>query len=299
MLKFEYTTIEDREWLQPILSQCGFMGSEHAFGTLFLWNGAYHSKVCRQDGYLYLCSGEHEKSYNFPLPDGPEQEGGLKRALETLLEDAKEKNCRFQMWGMTQKEIARMEEVMPDTFEFSLDRDGSDYIYSCEELINLAGRKFHGKRNHLSQFNRSYQFTYKNTSVENLDDCRTVAREWCKENGCSPENGRNHEICALERAFNNYEALHLAGGLIYIEDKPVAFTLGEEINCKEFLLHFEKALPGYNGLYAAINHEFAAENLGKYEYVNREEDMGIEGLRKAKLSYNPVILLQKYRAVLK
>ena len=104
---------------------------------------------------------------------------------------------------------------------------------------------------------------------------------------------------ALRKAFANFEELKLSGGLIRIEGKPVAYTIGEEINPQVFLLHFEKALAGYDGLYAAINNEFARRNLSGYQYINREEDLGLEGLRKAKLSYHPAIILEKYRAVLK
>ena len=299
MLKFEYPTIEDRAWLQPILSKTGFMGSETAFGTLFIWSGAYHSRVCRKDGYVLLSSGEHSHTYNFPIPEDAGAQHDLADALRLLMQDAEGNGHRFQMWGMTQREIALMEEVLPDTFEYSLDRDGSDYIYNTGDLIDLPGRKFHGKRNHVARFHRDYQSSYEDVTPENLDDCRQIAREWCELNGCDSENGLDKEFCAQKRAFDHFEALHLSGGLIRIDGKPVAFTVGEEINPEVFLLHFEKALPGYNGLYAAINQEFAAHRLSGYRYVNREEDVGIEGLRKAKLSYNPTILLQKYRAVLK
>lgn len=295
MLDFKYPTLEDRKWIQPILSAAGYMGSENAFGTLFIWSDTYHSKVCRYNDSILLCSGEHSHTYNFPI--GKEN---LADTLSVLIENSREKNMKFKMWGMTQAEIALMEEVMPNTFEYEFDRNGSDYLYSTEDLIQLAGRKYHGKRNHLAKFKRTYSYTYEDVTMQNLSDCIQVAKEWCIANGgCNSENGLDREGCALRRAFENYEALCLSGGLIRIDGKPVAFTIGEEINPKVFLLHFEKALDGYDGLYAAINHEFAERHLAGYEYVNREEDMGMEGLRKAKLSYYPAFLLQKYSAVLK
>lgn len=295
MLDFKYPVIEDRKWIQPILSCAGYMGSENAFGTLFIWGSTYHSKICNYKDTVFLCSGRHTFTYNFPIGHDD-----LTDALSVLIADSKERNVPFRMWGMTQKEIALMEQAMPNTFEYCLDRDGSDYIYNTQDLIELAGRKFHGKRNHLAKFNRTYSFTYEDITPQNLPDCVEVAREWCRANGgCGSESGLSGESCAMRRAFENYDQLHLSGGLIRIDGKPVAFTVGEEINPSVFLLHFEKALNGYDGLYAAINHEFAEHHLGGYQYVNREEDMGIEGLRRAKLSYNPTILLQKYSAVLK
>ena len=295
MFHFEFPTIDDRKWMQPILSQSENMGSEASFGTLFLWRDTYFSKVCRFEDFMLLCSGGHFHNYNLPI-------GGEKpyEAMEAIIEDAHEKGVPFKMWGITQDGVAELEELFPGRFEFQLDRNGSDYLYNTGDLINLPGRRFHGKRNHLAQFTRDYKWSYEDVTQDNLEDCRTIAREWCEANGgCDSENGADDESCALHKAFQYFDELQLAGGLIRIDGKPVAFTMGEEINEHTYLLHFEKALEGYNGLYAAINHEFALRHLEKYQYVNREEDMGLEGLRKAKLSYHPALLLQKYLVTLK
>jgi uncharacterized protein len=295
MFHFEYPTIDDRKWMRPILSQSGNTGSEAAFGTLFLWSDTYFSKVCRFEDFMLLCSGGDFHTYNLPI-------GGEKpyEAMEAIIEDAHEKKIPFKMWGITQDGVAELQELFPGRFEFELDRNGSDYVYETSDLINLPGRRFHGKRNHLAQFERDYQWSYEDITKDNLEDCKIVARKWCEANGgCSKENGGSKEACALLKAFKYFKELELAGGLIRIDGEPVAFTIGEEINSQAYLLHFEKALDGYNGLYAAINHEFAARHLTGYQYVNREEDLGLEGLRRAKLSYHPAFLLQKYIVTLK
>lgn len=295
MLQFEYPTIEDRAWMQPILSQSGNMGSESAFGTLFLWKDTYHSKFCRYEDHILLCSGAHFHTYNLPV-------GGKKpyESVERLITDAHDRGIPFKMWGVSKEGVAKLEEYYPGRFIFELDCGGSDYLYRSADLIALAGRKYHGKRNHLAQFNRDYNWTYEDIGAENMEDCRQVAEQWCRANGgCGQGTDGQNEGCALRRAFANFEALHLAGGLIRIDGKPVAFTVGEEINAKTYLLHFEKALEGYNGLYAAINHEYAAHRLAGYEYINREEDLNIEGLRKAKQSYHPAFLVEKYLVRLK
>lgn len=293
MLNFKYPEIADREWLYPILSSSGRLGSENAFGTLYLWKEIYHSKVCKENGMLFMCSGADQCSYSFPVTEN------LKEALEILLKDSEEKGIPFKMWGLTLEEVNMVEQVMPNTFVFTEDRDSADYIYTSDSLINLPGRKFHSKRNHLSQFSRLYDFAYEDITKDNLQKCEEIAREWCKQNGNCGENGLDGEFCALRKAWENFDALSLSGGIISIEGKPVAFTIGEEISSREYILHFEKALSGYSGLYAKINNEFAKRHLEKYEYVNREEDMGMEGLRKAKLSYNPEIILLRHVAVLK
>ncbi len=295
MFQFEFPTIEDRKWMQPILSQSGNMGSESAFGTLFLWSDTYFSKVCRFEDFMLLCSGGHFHTYNLPV-------GGEKpyEAIDAIIEDAHERGIPFKMWGITQDGIAELQELFPDRFNYELDRNGSDYIYETSDLINLPGRRFHGKRNHLAQFDRAYDWSYEDITAENREDCLAVAKQWCEANGgCDGETGSQKEGCAIRKAFQNFDELHLQGGLIRIDGKPVAFTVGEEINPQTYLLHFEKALDGYNGLYAAINHEFAARHLSGYQYVNREEDLGLEGLRKAKLSYHPAFLIQKYIVTLK
>ena len=213
------------------------------------------------------------------------------------MEDARERGIPFRMWGVTQETLEEFESLFPGKFDYIPLRDDFDYIYRSEDLISLAGRKLHGKRNHLAQFNRSYQWTYEDVTRDNFRDCLEVAHAWCLKNGSCGEDGRSEENCAVASSLHNFEALHMKGGLIRIDGKPVAFSIGEEVNPRCFVVHFEKALDGYNGLYPAINREFAARALSGYEYINREEDMGIEGLRKAKLSYYPAILLEKYMAV--
>lgn len=296
MFQFEFPTIEDRKWMRPYLSQSGNMGSESAFGTLFLWSESYYSKVSRYKDHLLLCSGGPFHSYNLPLGGEDPYE-----AVEALISDAREREFPFKMWGVTKQGVEELEKRYPGRFVFQLDRDGSDYIYNAEDLIRLSGRKFHGKRNHLAQFDREYNWSYEDITHENMDDCREVARRWCEANGgCDKmEEGAGNERCALRKAFKYYDELELGGGLIRIDGKAVAFTIGEEINPSTYLLHFEKALDGYNGLYAAINHEYASRHLTGYRYINREEDMGLEGLRRAKLSYHPALLLEKYLVTLR
>ena len=295
MINFGFPELPDREWLAPELSASGKLGSEWAFGTLFIWKNTYYSKVCRVQGGTLFCFGGPLHTYNMPLCD----KSRLAEMMERMIADAAEKENPFQLWGATEEQTAELERMFPGRFRFETDRNGADYIYRSEDLIHLSGRKFHGKRNHIAQFERKYDWSYEDISHENREDCRSVAKQWCAaHDGCKDKNGFASEPCAIDRALNNFDELHLAGGLIRVEGKPVAFTIGEEINSKIYLLHFEKALDDYDGLYAVINHEYAARHLEGYDLINREEDMGIEGLRKAKLSYHPAILLNKYRVTL-
>lgn len=295
MLNFDFPEISDREWLSPQLSASGKLGSEWAFGTLFIWKNTYYSKICRFEDCTLFCFSGPLHTYNMPLCD----KNRLPEIMELLISDAAEKGHRFQLWGATKEQAEELERLFPGRFHFEADRNGADYIYKADDLIHLSGRKYHGKRNHISQFERKYDWSYEDLTHDNLEDCRAVAKEWCvTHGGCQDKDGFASEPCAIDRALKWFDELHLAGGLIRVEGNPVAFTIGEEINPKTYLLHFEKALDGYDGLYAVINHEYASRHLEQYELINREEDMGIEGLRKAKLSYRPAILLERYRVTL-
>ena len=292
LLDFRYPDLNDREWVQPILTACGGLGSECAFGTMYIWRWTYRRRICRYRDFLL--SGFGQELHSYVVPEGI---GDRREAVEVLMEDARERGIPFRMWGVTQETLEEFEILFPGKFDYLPLRDDFDYIYRSEDLISLAGRKLHGKRNHLAQFNRSYQWTYEDVTHDNFRDCLEVAHAWCLKNGSCGEDGRSDENCAVACALHNFDALRMKGGLIRIDGKPVAFSIGEEVNPRCFVIHFEKALDGFNGLYPAINREFAAHALSGYEYINREEDMGIEGLRKAKLSYYPAILLEKYMAV--
>lgn len=294
MLEFHYPEIKDRVWVQPILASSGGMGSEYAFGTMYIWRWTYHRQICRWNDFVLSSLGKDQHSYAVPVGNGSRKE-----AVEALLADAKERGIPFRMWGVTQEEIEEFESLFPGRFLFLPARNDADYIYRSSDLITLAGRKYHGKRNHLARFTRTYQWSYEEIGRARFPACMEIAQEWCRKSGSCGEDGRSEENCAVAVALHHFEELHMIGGLISVDGKPVAFSLGEEINPQCFVVHFEKALDGYDGLYPAINHEFASHALAGYEYINREEDMGIEGLRKAKLSYYPAVLLEKYVAVLR
>ncbi|MDP3488445.1 MAG: phosphatidylglycerol lysyltransferase domain-containing protein [Bacillota bacterium] len=294
MLEFRHLELEDRAWLQPLLAKTNNMGSENAFGTLIIWRGDYRVYVAKRQDEVFLSFGNEPHTYCFPIAYH-----NLKDALSLMIADADKKGFGLRMWGMTQEQTTLIEQAMPGAFAFTLDRPGSDYMYSAEDLVSLKGRKFEKKRNHLAKFKRTYSYTYEDITISNIAECVAISEHWRDANAAQLGESVHKEYCAVRRAVDNYEQLGLLGGLIRIEGKPVAFTIGEEINPAVFLVHFEKALDEYDGLYAAINQEFAAHHLATYQYVNREEDMGVEGLRKSKLSYHPVLLLEKYRAVLK
>lgn len=294
MLSFKRPSLEDAEWAKKVLRSNGPAPSEKGFGTLYLWSDTYDTQISRYGNSLIIRYSD-EETYAYDVPVG---DGDLHDMIDATIADAKQNGKKYRLWGITKEEKPLIEAAEPGKFFYYPERDHFDYVYRTEDLAELKGRKYHGKRNHLSRFRRAYpSYTFEMIDADNIEDCFSVAKQWCKENGCGEE--LRMEKCAIAKALQEFDVLDLEGGLIRIDEKPVAFTIGEALNPETIDLHFEKALEGYEGLYAAINQEFASRLLGKYAYINREEDLGMEGLRKAKLSYYPAVLLEKYAAVLK
>ncbi len=294
MLEFLKPTLKDKQWAKPIFLSSGYMSSDNAFGTAFIWKDAYDLKICRHKDFLLRMYGDGNITYGFPLG-----KGNFKDIINMLIDDAKERDEELSFVGLTKPMVSLLYEIMPEAFIFKSTRDTADYIYESSDLINLKGKKYHKKRNHISKFNTTYKFEYSDINKENIDDCRIILKQWYNESDYKNNESLLNEKAALELALDNFKELEFLGGIIKVEGLPVALTMGEKINDEVFVIHFEKALKDYRSVYAIINNEFAKYNLSDYKYINREEDLGLEGLRKAKMSYYPQIILEKYNATLR
>lgn len=270
------------------------LGCDLNLVNAYLWRDEFNIKFAVYDDTLIKAYFNDDGSiWGYCMPSGK----NVKGALEEIFADSYERGRKPLLLMLTNGQRAVLETMYPSKFSFVRSPENQDYIYLSEDLATLAGKKFHAKRNHISKFYR----TYSNTRFEvihgsNIKDALTVVHGWCNENGIYEAD--NYEVRAINEAFENMESFNMSGAVLYVEDKPVAMTLGSEISQNVYDVNFEKALREYDGVYAVINNEFA-KTLTKYKYINREEDMGLEGLRKAKLSYNPVIILDRYNAQLK
>ena len=226
--------------------------------------------------------------------------GDLKAILRKLIEDADKEKQSFCMLGVCSNMRVDLETTLPSQFVFTEDRDYADYIYLKSDLSTLKGKKFQSKRNHINRFRNTYpDYEYTPITPDRIQECLDLEAEWCKVNNCDQQEGTGNERRALIYALHNFEALGLTGGILHVNSKIVAFTFGMPINHETFGVHVEKADTSIEGAYAMINYEFANRIPEQYIYINREEDLGIEGLRKAKLSYQPATILEKYMACLK
>lgn len=292
MLTFQSPHLKDKQWVKELFSYSRFQGCEYTFGNLYIWNPIYSSKIARFEDFFVSKSTGAKPSYVFPAG-----RGDLGKVIDAMRSDAHECGHPFRLHGVTKENQAALEAVLPGAFEYRPYRDGFDYIYNTQDLIALAGRKYHGKRNHIAYFQKTCDWRYEPITTANIDDCMRMNAEWEHENLSRNPEGISEELSAIHRAFDHYFELGFTGGLIRADGRVVAYTLGEEATDNTFCTHIEKAFADVRGAYPIINREFAANALGKYAFVNREEDMGEEGLRKAKLSYYPAILLEKQEAL--
>jgi hypothetical protein len=192
---------------------------------------------------------------------------------------------------------AELETLYPDKFEFALERNSADYVYSAQSLKTLVGKKLSGKRNHINRFVENYpEWVYEPLTEKNMAEAREMDDAWCRQAGCTDDDGLRKETCAVLQAFKNFFDLKMDGGLLRADGKVVAFSMGDPLNETTYHVHFEKAFAEVQGAYPMINKQFVIHNCENYLYVNREDDAGDEGLRKAKLSYVPLRLIEKYSA---
>lgn len=291
MLNFQPIKITDKEVIQPFFSKSSFRNCDFSFSNIFAWQHLYNTTFAIEDECLYIrfqSQGELP-GYLFPLGDSD-----IKRAIGRICQDAEKRGDTFRLYSITQKMFDLIEEAMPEVFEYKEERNWFEYIYSSQDLITLVGKKFQQKRNHINKFKRTYQWEYLPITPDIIPDCLRLYDLWCKENGgCNSEQSLIEEGIATQKVFANYEALGLIGGALRINGQILAYSYGQPLTNDTFGVHAEKSLYDIDGGFTMMNQQFAEHNCADYLYINREEDLGLESLRKAKLSYNPSILLEK------
>lgn len=258
--------------------------------TLVLWESFYNQQFAIYDDILFVKFETEKNNCFFLMPFGD-----VKRGIEVLIEYTNSLNIPLQLFCEEGERLEEFRKYFKDDFTITPLRDDLEYIYSAESLKTLSGKKLHSKRNHISAFDRNYKWNYEPLSTNNLDDALKMADLWAERcEDCSQKESLLSENAAMKRVLPFMNRLRIKGGVIRVEGKVVAFCFGAPINQRVFDVQVEKALPEYKGAYAVINREFVKSLDENYEYINREDDMGIEGLRKAKLSYKPAIMLEKY-----
>lgn len=297
MIDFKEIEISDKKWMEPLLITADMPGCHQNYTNIFAWSKIYKYRVAQVNNYLVVKGVINDSDYYF-YPAGS---GEIRTVFEAMQEDAASCGHEFVLAGISPENIAVMKNTFPEHFEYKEMRDNFDYVYLLDKLVTLSGNKLHSKRNHINRFiKENPEWSFELISSDNLAECLEMNMEWCRLNS---DKGHDIEIaeecCAVRRCFDNFTNLGLEGGLVRVNGRVIAFTMGEKLNSDTYVIHIEKAFSEYAGAYQIINREFAAviqKNYPQLIYVNREEDMGLEGLRKAKLSYHPVKMEEKYFA---
>lgn len=221
-----------------------------------------------------------------------------RKLFDRIVNLAQERKDPFFMHCLVDEEVKMIEEWYPEKYQFKTDRDDSDYIYIREKMATLAGKKLHGKRNHIHRFEeQNPDWQYETMTDANEEECAQMAMQWCVGNCMDERNEIEYkkidESKLVVYAIRHRKEFGMVGGALRAGGRIIAITLGERVTDDTFVVHFEKAFSEIQGAYPMINREFVRHELSSYTYINREEDLGVERLRKAKMSYRPEFLLNK------
>ena len=291
---FTEITLKDKQLFDRHLKLHNPQVSELTFTNLFAWRNFYRFKYAEINGLLCIIAKPCGSEPYALMPIG---------SLDSeVFEDTyKELRDYFRQmgWKPVFKKIAHDELVYFKTHvnsdeDMVYDRDNSDYLYSTMDLIHLKGKKYDGKRNHINKFKSKYDFSYVPLDCSLIVECSRIMEEWCREKNCNCQEGDYCERQANMELLKNLRYLECKGALLYVNGRYEAFTAGEMLNGDTAVIHIEKANTAIPGLYTIINQQFLEKEWKDAAYVNREQDLGLEGMRKAKLSYNPLKMVDKY-----
>jgi hypothetical protein len=286
---FKPIEIQDKAVFDQFLRQDPPEISEMTFTNLFMWRHHYRPVWLRKhDCLLIMFQPKQGHPYGLP-PIGP---GDKRTALDVLFGEIRKLTPEASIRRVPERFVNLY--VDSEKYEPVMDSDNSDYVYLTKDLISLSGNKYHRKKNHLNQFVKNNVFEYRQLDAKLVEQCLDMQKTWCQLRECVEKPDLLAEDYAIREAFMRVGELGYRGGAIVIDSRVEAFSLGEPLNQDTAVIHIEKANPDIPGLYAAINQLFCANAWADWTYINREQDMGVKGLRKAKESYYPHHMVAKY-----
>lgn len=289
MLEFKCIDADDYEKYNEYRKKDKTAASEGVFATMFIWSNYYNLETAENGEFFFIRFNIKNRPSAYFFPIG---KGDLKKAVNELWQYSKSKGEKLKFLLATEENAKALEKNFPSRFSFEKDRDCFDYVYLTEKMISLSGKKLHSKRNHLNYFFENYEYEYIDVDNEKiLNECAQKAYELIGE---KKKNINPFEMGAMQRYFKNYFKFNQTGAVIKTGGNIAAMTFGERLDDETVLVQIELADEKYRGAYQAINKLFLQKKWSDTKYVNREEDMGIEGLRKAKESYKPAFLVEKY-----
>lgn len=287
---FKRPELEDREKIQEYFSKYPSRNCERTFVNAYLWSRHYGVTFAIIENTLVFKMEHYGCSFSYPLGEAPD----VKKALETLKKYVDERGEEFCLHNVSKTQFEQLEGWYPQKYDIEYERDYADYVYETEKLATLSGKKLSPKRNHINKFKSTYEnWSYETMSEDNLEDCFQMALEWRNQNGCDEDQDKNCEMCVTLNSLRLFRELKMTGGVLKIDGRVIAFTIGEPVSEDTFVVHIEKAFADIQGAYPMINQQFVQHECMNYQYINREDDTGVEGLRKAKMSYRPAFFIEK------
>ncbi len=275
--------------LSGLFSRPGEFSCELTTASMVIWQSTFDFAYCQVEDMLFYRTRYGGRT-RFGIPFAAD----LPKAMALLTTYCTENNLPLVLTAAEGGRLTAFCEAFGDAFEYTENRDLAEYIYSYDSLATLAGKRYHGKRNHLSAFNRQYAWCYEPLCKDNVEEVLSMTERWYEENADKTDEWLTLERIGSRKVLENMDELLIKGGVIRVDGRIAAVTFGCPVNDCVFDVNYEKALGAYDGLYTAINHAFVTHELSGYRYINREDDMGLPGMRKAKLSYHPEILLKKF-----
>lgn len=285
MPAFHVPTTQDLHAFRNAFLSADRNSCEYCFGNVFVWKEHFHSQIALQDDMIFYKGGVRSVVYLFPVGGGDTE-----KALSALFEDAKKNAKPFHLAALSEQDCRFFENN--DLFCIRRTEDTDDFVYRASDLCELAGKKYHAKRNHISRFTTDHpDRKYEKLTADHIELCREISDAWFMEKHGSFDHP---EYEVVQNTLNHFDDLGFEGGILFADGRPVAFTTGEQLTANTFCTHLEKCHPDYRGAYPVINREFAKQLVDRFEFINREDCAGDEGLRKAKMSYRPAFLTEKY-----
>lgn len=294
-LQFQPITIADKELIESYTKPWEAECSDLSFANLFIWGGDGNMQYAEKNNFLYIrLTFDGVPPYFWaPIPKKDTQYT-YRCALFTAVGHMEKLGVEPTFRSVCEPFASMIREACPELIGIPTDI-AWDYVYTQESLATLKGKKLHGKRNHINKFNTLYpEYEYKKIDSSMIDDCIRLYDQWIEEKDGEVDQGLIEERESVLLALNHMDELNLVGGAIYIENRLVAFTIGERLTDDMQLVHIEKADYMIEGIFPMINQQYVLHECGDVEWINREEDMGLEGMRKAKHSYNPARMVEKF-----
>ena len=291
---FKRITIEDKNIFEKFIYPYKFLSCEYSFTTLYIWREACDICFTIYKDALIIKKKDFEGRYYFMQPLGYSTEN-LKEIIDALMNYKTEENMEYLFKDLEESFIEEIRGIYDNVQDICIkeDRDNFDYLYEAEKLIKLSGKKLHGKKNHYNAFIKSYNYEVKDINdKEVIQDVIVAAELWYKDNDEDPI--LRYELQGIKDLLSNIETINIKGIAVYVDEKIVAFSLGEKLNDNLAVIHIEKGDMNFRGVYSFINKTFVDRCFSDVKIINREHDLGIAGLRKSKLSYYPFKLEKKY-----